>query len=103
MACRRRTGSVFGAQARFPDAAATVEGESRDFMRRGDEGGEVTSHFCPNCGSTVYWRLDAISGFTSVAIGAFADPAFPPPQVSVYDEHRCHWLRFDTETRIVLE
>lgn len=103
MACRRRTGSVFGAQARFPDAAATVEGESRVFMRRGDEGGEVTSHFCPDCGSTVYWRLDAISGFTSVAIGAFADPAFPPPQVSVYDEHRCHWLRFDTETRIVLE
>jgi hypothetical protein len=24
--------------------------------------------------------------------GAFADPAFPPPSVEVYEERRCPWL-----------
>lgn len=81
----------------------TVEGEARIFTRKGDEGGEVTLHFCPACGSTLYWRLDTVPGFTSVAVGAFADPSFPPPQVSVYDELRSPWVRFDEKTPMVLE
>jgi hypothetical protein len=28
----------------------------------------------------------------AVPIGAFADPAFPPPRISVYESRRQRWL-----------
>ncbi len=91
-ACQRRTGSVFGAQARFPAEAVTISGESRQFVRHGDSGQAIRLHFCPQCGSTVYYTLDVAPGFIAVPVGAFADPTFPTPRVAVYDEHRHPWV-----------
>lgn len=90
--CQRRTGSVFGTQARFPRGQVRIEGDATAYSRPGDSGGTVTSHFCPVCGSTVYWQLQSAPGLVAVAVGAFADPGFPPPRHSVY-ERRCHgWV-----------
>ena len=46
LACQRRTGSVFGAQARFRRAEVQIQGESRAYVRVGDEGSRITFHFC---------------------------------------------------------
>lgn len=86
--CQKRTGSVFGAQARFPSESVAVEGRATRWTRRGDSGGSATFGFCPVCGATVYWELP---GFVTVAVGAFADPTFPPPHVSVYEERKHPW------------
>ncbi len=91
-ACQRRTGSVFGAQARFPDAAVRVEGRVQEWVRRVDDGDEVLFRFCPVCGSTVFWRLRSLEGFTTVAVGAFDDPAFPAPTVSVWEARKHAWV-----------
>src|SRR4051812_22377975 len=53
LACQRRTGSVFGAQARFRSEAVKIKGESRQYIRVGDEGNAITFSFCPVCGATV--------------------------------------------------
>lgn len=89
--CQKRTGSVFGTQARFPREHVTIEGEASRWTRRGDSGGEATFGFCPVCGSTVYWEPGGMPDFISVAVGAFADPNFPPPYVSVYEERQHPW------------
>jgi hypothetical protein len=89
--CQKRTGSVFATQARFPRAGVTIAGDSSQWTRRGDSGGSATFHFCPVCGSTVYWELDGLPDFIAVAVGAFADPHFPPPYVSVYEERQHPW------------
>jgi hypothetical protein len=34
-----------------------------------------------------------LAGSVSVAIGAFADPDFPPPQFSIYDTRRHSWVK----------
>jgi hypothetical protein len=91
LACQRRTGSTFGAQARFPSDQVTVEGRATQWSRIGDSGGKSTRHFCPTCGSTVYYQLDGAPGFTAIPVGAFADPAFPAPRFSVYEEFRHAW------------
>jgi hypothetical protein len=39
----------------------------------------------------VYWELKGPPDFVAVAVGAFADPSFPPPEVSVYEERRHAW------------
>ena len=90
LACQRRTGSTYGAQARFATADVTITGESTEYVRIGDEGGAGHFHFCPRCGATVVYWFD--EEFRAVPIGAFADPAFPPPRVSVYEERRHPWV-----------
>lgn len=91
--CQRRTGSVFGTQARFPRAQVTaIEGRATQYARRGDSGEPVTFHFCPQCGSTVYWVLGAAPDVIAVAVGAFADPQFPPPRHSVFGRRRHAWV-----------
>lgn len=89
--CQRRTGSVFATQARFPREQVTIEGRSGQWTRRGDSGGAATFRFCPACGSTVYWEPAEIPDFMVVAVGMFADPSFPPPRVSVYEERQHPW------------
>ncbi|HUJ03610.1 MAG TPA: GFA family protein [Rhizomicrobium sp.] len=89
--CQKRTGSVFATQARFPRAFVTIEGRTTQWMRRGDSGEAAIFHFCPVCGSTVYWEFSGAPEFIAVAVGAFADPNFPPPRVSVYEQRKHPW------------
>jgi hypothetical protein len=90
-ACQRRTGSTYGAQARFATENVTITGTSTEFVRVGDEGTHIRFHFCPTCGATVYyWFGDG--SFRAVPVGAFADPTFPPPTFSVYEERRHPWV-----------
>ncbi len=95
--CQRRTGSVFGAQARFAEDAVRVHGSSTAFSRTGDSGGEITFHFCPRCGSTVYYRLGRMPGVVMVALGAFADPSFPSPSVAIYGDRKHAWVKLEGE------
>jgi len=92
-ACQRRTGSVFGMQARFSREGATFAGRSTTYARTGDSGGTATFHFCPDCGATVWYLLDAYPEVVAVPVGVFADPSFPPPRVSVYEEFRHPWVQ----------
>jgi hypothetical protein len=92
LACQRRTGSVFGVQARFDAEQVTTEGVSRKYIRLSD-GGEGVFHFCPDCGATVFYTTEALPGVVAVPVGAFADPSFPSPTRSVWEERRHSWLR----------
>ncbi len=89
--CQRRTGSAFGVPARFPREQVVIQGEASVFTRTGDSGNTVALHFCPTCGSTMYWALGAAPELIAVAVGAFADPQFPEPWVSVYEVRRHPW------------
>lgn len=71
----------------------------------GGAGGQGTSnHFCPVCGSTLYWTFDTIpeaipdewaktmARVVVVAVGNFTDPDFPPPHAHLNPELRPPWL-----------
>jgi hypothetical protein len=90
--CQKRTGSLFGVAARFTREHVTIEGRATKYQRRGDDGHLIESHFCPDCGSTVWWELDVQPGVIAVAVGAFADPDFPMPARSFYQHRRHRWL-----------
>ena len=92
LACQRRTGSVFGQQARFPRENVTVSGASTEWVRVNDEGSRATFHFCPTCGATVYYEPESFKGFVGIPVGAFADPNFPAPRVSVYESRKHPWV-----------
>ena len=90
--CQRRTGSVFGAQARFRKDAVQVGGSSAQYVRVGDEGRKATFSFCPNCGAIVYYQVEGDEETIAIPVGAFAEPGFPAPTVSVWEEDKHPWV-----------
>ena len=90
--CQKRTGSTFGVTAFFPRADVEPQGEAREYSRIGGSGSAVVFHFCPNCGSSVYWEPRRAPDLIGVAVGAFADPDFPAPSQSVFTQRRHAWV-----------
>ena len=52
-------------------------------------------HFCPDCGSSVFWYAEFASDLIGIAFGAFADPSTPRPTLSVWETTRHPWVTFD--------
>ena len=96
--CQRRTGAVISNQARFRREQITFAGRSTAWTRTAESGNALTFHFCPVCGSTVYWESQGFPGLIAVAIGTFADPTFPAPAVSVWEECRHPWVSLPPDT-----
>jgi hypothetical protein len=92
LACQRRTGSAFGMQARWPKEQVDIIGRYTEYVRVSDAGEERTFRFCPDCGATVFWTTEGWTDTIAVAIGAFADPSFRQPTVSVWESRRYPWL-----------
>lgn len=97
LACQRRTGSVFAALASFP-TPFNVYGNATEYLRVGDQGAQFLFRFCPVCGTTVFHTEVGYDESVSVAVGAFADPQFPAPRVSVYDCRRHPWVQLPPGT-----
>ncbi len=89
--CQKRTGSVFGVQVKIPRERVQITGDETQFERRGE--GVVTLHFCPTCGSTVYWELDGMPDVYVIAAGAFASKEVPAPVFSVYEDRMHTWVQ----------
>lgn len=96
LACQRRTGSAFGAQARFRKECVLISGESTQYVRVADSGNRITFNFCPFCGSIVHYTLEGFRELIAVPVGAFADPTFPAPAFSVYEQHQHSWVELPT-------
>lgn len=92
LACQRRTGSAFGLAAFFPREAVTPSSPASQYTRASDGGFAVTFYFCPDCGSSVYWEPQRLPAMIAVAVGAFADPAFPAPTQAVNEHSRHPWV-----------
>jgi hypothetical protein len=90
--CQRRTGSTYGIGAFFARKDIEANGDFRTYKRSSDSGFAVSFHFCPDCGSTVFWEAERLPDAIAIAVGSFADPAFPAPSQSVYDQRRHPWV-----------
>lgn len=90
--CQQRTGSAFSAQARWPDEQVTITGDSTSFDYVGESGKSATFRFCPACGSTIAYVIEALPGLVAIPLGAFADPTFPDPNFSVYESRKHRWV-----------
>ena len=100
--CQKQTGSAFSIQARIPKEQVRIEGKSTawkfpvagappvTYRNCMSEGG--TLHFCPVCSSAVYYVLDAAPEIVGVKVGVFADPSFPPPNISGFEEYKFPWV-----------
>lgn len=99
LACQRRTGSVLGVGAYFPQDKVDISGATREYVRDTDAGNRFFTYFCPTCGTSMHWRSDKNPGMIGVAVGAFAEPTFPAPVRSVWEQSRHPWMEVETATQ----
>ncbi len=92
--CQRRTGSAFGVAAFFDKENIRVAGKASCYSPTTKSGFDFSFYFCPSCGATVYWETTRKQEYVVVAGGAFADPDFPAPTQSVFEEHKHPWVGF---------
>ena len=95
--CQKRSGSAFAAQARWPRDRTGIAGESKTFVKVADSGNKATFHFCPECGSDVYYEIDGkfdnkFNDLIAIPIGAFDDPFFLTPEYSVWESRKHPWV-----------
>ena len=91
--CQKRTGSAFGISSYFQEnSVAKTFGRCKTFSNSAESGLNAKGHFCPECGSTVYWRHDFMGDHVGIAVGCFADPNFPEPKYSAWEESKHKWI-----------
>ena len=90
--CQRRSGSAFTYASVFAENAVTVEGERRTFRAVRDQGRWIEFDFCPACGVSVIWRVEAYPGLIGIPVGCFADSDFPPPQRQFWASQQHRWF-----------
>ena len=96
-ACQRRTGTVLHVGAYFARPRVRLEGASRIFARGADSGYRISFHFCPDCGSNLYWVASRFPGHVGIAVGGFADPSFPAPSFSVWEQAMHPWINLASD------
>ncbi|MFM5924309.1 MAG: GFA family protein [Novosphingobium sp.] len=89
--CRRRTGSAFGWQAYFLEAqVGAPNGKSQ--ARSVPVAEPQVRHFCPDCGTTLWWTQGLGPGLIGVSGGAFDAGVLAEPFASYSNDQRCDWL-----------
>ena len=96
--CKKRSGSAFAVQARWPESQVTITGQSKAFVMVADSGNRGTYHFCPECGSDVFYEnAGKVDGLVAIPLGAFDDPYFASPGYSVWEQRKCDWVEIGGE------
>ena len=82
--CQRRSGSAFALGAFFRKEDMTVPGDLKEWSRPGRSGLPLTNHFCPECGTNVFWAPQMRPDHYGVAVGCLTAPVAEPGNGSGY-------------------
>jgi hypothetical protein len=81
--------------AYFPKSAvAGIAGAHKLYRRKSAQDRWLDSHFCPTCGSLLFWYAEFDPDSIGVSVGNFAEPGFGPPQYAVWCETKHPWVVF---------
>ncbi|HEV7157484.1 MAG TPA: GFA family protein [Caulobacteraceae bacterium] len=90
--CQRATGSAFEAVVAIPEAGLTVRGSPKTFSSTGASGQAVHRSFCPECGSTLMARPEAMAGVVMLTTGAMDDTSQFKPSMQIFCETAQPWV-----------
>ena len=95
-ACQHRTGAAFGVGAYFRKDVVTISGSASIWARTAETGRALQHHFCPTCGTTVYWTLEMRPDHIGVGTGAFEGPP-PTPDRAIWTDEKHDWMIFPSD------
>jgi hypothetical protein len=97
--CQTKSGSAFSYAAVFAADAVTIDGAHKAFRYTGESGRWIENHFCPDCGTAVFFLSEGLPGTIGIAAGCFAgetggahDAALTPQRL-YWLENKHDWVR----------
>ena len=94
MRCRRMTGMATVAVV-YGDQEAEISGTTKEYTTPGGSGMPVHYHFCPDCGSRVYFAAEVLDGFIGFSLGTFDDSLAFEPESEIFTNYKMKWIRDD--------
>ena len=91
--CQRATGSAFSAVIAIPDASLKVEGKPKSVTAKARSGKSNHRSFCPDCGSTLMTRADAMPGVVMLATGPLDDATQFKPAMQIFCDSAQPWVQ----------
>jgi len=100
--CKKRTGTVYGVSVVVEKGSITaLEGETKIYKRTAESGRAVDYEFCPTCGTTFSWQIEAVPTRRMFAGGAFDDMSQFTVAGEMYTSTALPWARIGSElTRV---
>ena len=97
-ACKKRTGGAYGVSVRTGTASVTeFKGTTKTYVRVAESGRPVHYEFCPECGTTIRWRVESMPGSIVFAGGAFDDTSKFKVAGEMYTDSALPWARLGCE------
>ena len=92
--CKRRTGSAFGISAYFDQSAVVQQrGMTNVYaFHQQAQNQDQERHFCPRCGTTLFWYVSGLASKVGIAGGCFAEQGLAEPDSSFSDGKREPWV-----------
>lgn len=82
--CQRSSGSAFVPAMLFPKSAVRITGTPTFFARKGDSGRVMERGFCPQCGSQLFARLEALPDALGIRAGTLDDASRYSPAMNFF-------------------
>jgi hypothetical protein len=89
--CQKSSGTGHVPFAGYPEPQVTVKGKTKTYSYKADSGGTATSHFCPECGSTILGKTTSFPGVMAIRLGSMDDSSAFQPQMDVYMKRLRKW------------
>ena len=91
--CQKQSGTAFNIVVAVPQAALAIEGSPKTYASKGDTGKQITSRFCPNCGSTIVSEAEIMPGVTMIRAGTLDDTSWLNPAMEIYCDSAQPWVQ----------
>jgi hypothetical protein len=89
--CRRASGAPMVAWAMFPDTALTL---TKGTAKTINSSGTSMRSFCPDCGSGLFYRNEAVlPGMVDVQTATLDNPEALPPTMQIQTAERIGWMQ----------
>ncbi|KAH7135037.1 Mss4-like protein [Dendryphion nanum] len=94
--CKKTSGSIYSTNAVYPESRFKIlKGSTKEYTVTADSGNKMTSHFCGDCGSTIWREGATFAGLKVLKIGTLDDPEALEglkPNAELYAPSRVSWV-----------
>ena len=89
--CQRASGSAYAPTFFVPENAISIQGEVKYFEIAGGSGKKARRGFCPQCGSQLFGKPEAMPGLIAVRAGTLDDSSQYQPHVDIFVSRAAPW------------
>jgi hypothetical protein len=93
--CQKATGTGHTTIVGIHKSQLSLTGQPKTYTNRGDSGGDVTRHFCGECGGRLYTSGTLPGDVIMIQAGSLDDPSRLQPQSVLYYKQAMPWDWFD--------